>query len=140
MEALLIYIKLLVNYQDHNQVLHYLVINTQVLTILLNNSLNMIQKQEKYWKYMINRQDKLMLLQCNMMFIMLFVNMIENVKPMLIGKSFKPKLDNSPYSERQWGHFLARNVINTKQKLGLGVKKPKKLKSRRVKKIIGRNS
>ena len=42
-------------------------------------------------------------------------------------------LDNVPYNERQWGHFLARNIINTKQKLGLGVK-PKNVKSRRVKK------
>ena len=41
-------------------------------------------------------------------------------------------LDNVPYNERQWGHWLARNVINTKQKLGLGVSKNGK--SRRVKK------
>ena len=27
-----------------------------------------------------------------------------------------------PWDERQWGHWLARNVINTKQKLGLGSK------------------
>ena len=32
-------------------------------------------------------------------------------------------LDNIPYKERQWGHWLARNAINTKQKLGLGVSK-----------------
>ena len=32
-------------------------------------------------------------------------------------------LDNMPYNERQWGHWLARNAINTKQKLGLGVSK-----------------
>ena len=44
-------------------------------------------------------------------------------------------LDSVPYNERQWGHWLARNMINTKQKLGLGVKKPKNVKSRRVKKI-----
>ena len=30
-------------------------------------------------------------------------------------------LDAIPYEQRQWGHWLARNVINTKQKLGLGV-------------------
>ena len=30
-------------------------------------------------------------------------------------------LDAVPYSERQWGHSLARNIINTKQKLGLGL-------------------
>ena len=28
-------------------------------------------------------------------------------------------LDNVPSNERQWGHWLARNSINTKQKLGL---------------------
>jgi len=30
-------------------------------------------------------------------------------------------LDSVPYNERQWGHWLARNMINTKQKLGLGL-------------------
>ena len=30
-------------------------------------------------------------------------------------------LDAIPYNERQWGHLLARNLINTKQKLGLGL-------------------
>ena len=39
-------------------------------------------------------------------------------------------LDSIPYNERQWGHWLARNMINTKQKLGLGVIK-KNVKSRR---------
>ena len=42
-------------------------------------------------------------------------------------------LDKIPYNERQWGHWLARHVINTKQKLGLGFK-PKNVKSRRVNK------
>ena len=46
-------------------------------------------------------------------------------------------LDNVPYNERQRGHWLARNVINTKQKLGLGV--PKNGKSRRVKKTGKKN-
>ena len=32
-------------------------------------------------------------------------------------------LDAVPYNERQWGHWLARNAINSKQKLGLGVSK-----------------
>ena len=31
-------------------------------------------------------------------------------------------LDSIPRNERQWGHWLARNTINTKQKLGIGVK------------------
>ena len=32
-------------------------------------------------------------------------------------------LDAIPWKERQWGHALARNVIDVKQKLGLGVPK-----------------
>ena len=39
------------------------------------------------------------------------------------------ELDAIPYNERQWGHALARNVINTKQKLGLGV--PKKSRGKK---------
>ena len=27
------------------------------------------------------------------------------------------KIKQVPYNERQWGHWLARNLINTKQKL-----------------------
>ena len=34
-------------------------------------------------------------------------------------------LDMVPFNQRQRGHWLARNAINTKQKLGLGVKKSK---------------
>ena len=34
-------------------------------------------------------------------------------------------LDSIPYNERQWGHAVARNAINTKQKLGLGVRQKK---------------
>ena len=30
-------------------------------------------------------------------------------------------LDAIPYNERQWGHWLGRNLINTKQKLGRGL-------------------
>ena len=30
-------------------------------------------------------------------------------------------LDSVPYNERQWGHWMARNIINTKEKLGLGL-------------------
>ena len=30
-------------------------------------------------------------------------------------------LDTIPWKERQWGHTLARTIINTKQKLGLGL-------------------
>ena len=31
-------------------------------------------------------------------------------------------LDAVPYKQRQWGHAAARNAINAKQKLGLGLK------------------
>lgn len=50
-------------------------------------------------------------------------------------------LDNVPYHERQWGHWLARNMINTKQTLGLGVKqrKTKNGKGRRVRKTGKKN-
>ena len=46
-------------------------------------------------------------------------------------------LDVIPYKDRQWGHWLARNAIDTKQKLGLG--KPKNVKRRRVKKTGKKN-
>ena len=39
-------------------------------------------------------------------------------------KKMVAALDAIPWKERQWGHALARNVINTKQKLGLGSKIP----------------
>ena len=32
-------------------------------------------------------------------------------------------LDEIPWKERQWGHAMARTMINTKQKLGLGLQK-----------------
>ena len=34
-------------------------------------------------------------------------------------------LDAVPWKEGQWGHWLARNTINTKRKLGLGTGKNK---------------
>ena len=48
-------------------------------------------------------------------------------------------LDAIPWKDRQWGHAIARNTIATKAKLSLGVKKPKNVKSRRVKKIGKKN-
>ena len=44
-------------------------------------------------------------------------------------------LDAIPWKDRQWGHAVARNAIAAKSKLGMGVKKSKNGKSRRVKKI-----
>ena len=39
-------------------------------------------------------------------------------------------LDAIPWKYRQWGHTVARNAIAAKSKLGMGVKKPKNIKSR----------
>ena len=49
-------------------------------------------------------------------------------------------LDKVPLDHRQWGHWLARNAINTKQKLGLGVKKSKNGKGRSVRKKTGNSN
>ena len=48
-------------------------------------------------------------------------------------------LDAIPWKDRQWGHAVARNAIAAKSKLGMGVKKPKNVKSRRVKKTGKKN-
>ena len=40
-------------------------------------------------------------------------------------KKMVAALDAIPWKERQWGHALARNTINVKQKLGLGAKTEK---------------
>ena len=47
-------------------------------------------------------------------------------------------LDAIPWKDRQWGHAIARNVIASKAKLGMGVKS-KNGKSRRVKKTGKKN-
>ena len=41
-------------------------------------------------------------------------------------KKMVKALDAIPWNERQWGHWLARNTINTKQKLGLGASQKEK--------------
>ena len=40
-------------------------------------------------------------------------------------KKMVKALDAVPYKQRQWGHVAARNAINAKQKLGLGLKQQK---------------
>ena len=47
-------------------------------------------------------------------------------------------LDAIPWKDRQWGHTIARNAINTKQKTGVGI--PKNGKGRRVKKKTGKKN
>ena len=66
-----------------------------------------------------------MRLQCNMMWIIQSAKMTGSVKNAADKKMVKA-LDNIPWKERQWGHWLDRNVINTKQQLGLGSKNGKR--------------
>ena len=40
-------------------------------------------------------------------------------------KKMVKSLDAVPYKQRQWGHAAARNAVNAKQKLGLGLKQQK---------------
>ena len=44
----------------------------------------------------------------------------------IVDRKMVRSLDAVPWNERQWGHWLARNAINTKRKVGLGGKKVKK--------------
>ena len=57
------------------------------------------------------------------MLITLFVVTIVTRENAKADREMVKALDVVPYDERQCGHWLARNVINTKQKLGLGIKK-----------------
>ena len=61
--------------------------------------------------------------------IIRFARMTKNARYKADRKMVKA-LDSVPYNERQWGHWLARNMINTKQKLGLGLGKTKEDKKR----------
>jgi len=51
-------------------------------------------------------------------------------------------LDAVPGGEKQWGLLVARNIINTKQKVGLGAKQVKKTTENqsRLKKIMARRA
>ena len=49
-------------------------------------------------------------------------------------------LDVVPWNERQWDHWIARNMINTKQKVGLGVRAKKEVKRKRPKITYGKRS
>ena len=67
-----------------------------------------------------------------MMLIMMFVPTVkkkygENLKKCKnkADKKMVKALDAVPYKQRQWGHAAARNTINAKQKLGLGLKQQK---------------
>ena len=58
------------------------------------------------------------------MLIILCVKMMKNAKNIADIKVIKGLYD-SPHNERHWGRWLARNMINSKQKPGLGVKMSK---------------
>ena len=55
-------------------------------------------------------------------------------------KKMVKSLDEVPWNERQRGHWLARNSINTKQKLGLGASQKEKGKKKRPKFIVARGT
>ena len=52
------------------------------------------------------------------------VKMRKNERTPLTAK-FVKSLDSIPWNKRQWGHALARNAINSKQKLGLALSNTK---------------
>lgn len=62
----------------------------------------------------------------------------------LADRKMVKSLDAVPWNERQWGHWLARNMINTKQKVGLGVgaspHNPRQVKKKRPKINHGKRS
>jgi len=50
-------------------------------------------------------------------------------------------LDAVPWNERQWGHRLTRNIINTKQKVGSGnPRQSKGVKKKNPPKIMARET
>ena len=79
----------------------------------------MIRIEVKYKKSIINPQERQMPYLFNMMSITASAEMIRSVNIVQIKKMVRA-LDAVPWRERQWGHWLARNSINTKRKLGLG--------------------
>lgn len=98
--AVLISTKQLLNYQNQNQVSQFVDVN------IMNNTDAIAMQHD----HALCKDDK----KCK--------NKAE--------RKMVRALDAVPYVERKWGHWLKGNLVNTKQKLGLGVKK--KGKSRRV--------
>ena len=71
---------------------------------------------------MINQLDQLMLWLCSMISVCGDDRKCKNKADRKMVKS----LDAIPYKDIQWGHWLARTMINTKQKLGMGTKNVKR--------------
>ena len=49
------------------------------------------------------------------------------------------EIDNIPYKEKPWGTFVIKQIINTKQKLGLGVENSNKILSEELHKPKRKN-
>ena len=62
-----------------------------------------------------------MLKPCSMMLIIIVSVVTAGSAKNKADRKMVKSLDAIPYDEGQWGHWLARNLINTKQKLGLGL-------------------
>lgn len=76
----------------------------------------MTQQWVKYYKLMINQLEKQMPYRCRVTSIISIYKDDRKCKNKADRKMVKG-LDNVPYNERQWGHWRARNMTNTEQKL-----------------------
>ena len=75
---------------------------------------------------MSNQLDEQMLSLCNTMLITVCGNKPPSEQVQCKNEADRKmvkSLDAIPWKERQWGHAMARAMINTKQKLGLGLQK-----------------
>ena len=72
----------------------------------------MIQLQAKYLKYMINQQDQLIDSIAMQHDVNYAVCKDDRKCKNKADRKMVQTLDNVPYNKRQWGHWLARNVIH----------------------------
>ena len=73
----------------------------------------MTRKRVRHWKYTINQQVQV---------IIEYSVCKDDKKCKTEGdRKMVKALDQVPYKDRQWGHWLGSNMV-TKQKLGLGTK------------------
>ena len=124
-EKELTFIKQSENFQNQKVVSLFLGTTSQGLTTHWRISFAMIQPLEKILEFYVNPTGKTDAIAAQ-----------HDVDYSVCGNDRKCKnkadrkmvksLDAIPWNERQWGHALARNVIDVKQKLGLGSGKKRK--------------
>lgn len=103
---------------------------TPVRTTLLKTSCGTIRKPLNLKKSFNNQPAPLTQLPCNMMStiaaeVFAKKNMVDDEKKCkhAADRKMAKSHDVIPWKQRQWGHMIARNAINTKQKIGLGTRK-----------------